>query len=73
MSLIDNRASLIQSKITSKSMVNLDKDIIVSGTDFYNMFSSAYVTSKRPHSYSDYYILEVEPNTSDEIYLEFYF
>jgi hypothetical protein len=73
MSVVDSRNTLLHSQITAKSKVTLDKDIIIPATDFYNMFSAAYVTSKRPHSYSDYYILEVPPHTKNAIYLEFYF
>ena len=40
--------------------MNLDKDIILNRKNFYNLFSAAYITSKRPHAISDYRALEVK-------------
>lgn len=39
--------------------------------DFYNLFASAYVTSLRKHAVSDYYLIQVPPNTNNAIHLTF--
>ncbi len=63
MSVIDRKVNHLGSSLkhTVKERVNLDKDIMVNRKDFYNLFSSAYITSKRPHATSEYKYLEVKP------------
>ena len=62
MSVVDKRANHLGSnlKATVKERVNLDKDIMLNRKDFYNLFSAAYITSKRPHAISEYKFLDIK-------------
>lgn len=55
--------------------MNLDRDFMITETDLLNLFSTAYIASRRDSNgqnyYSDYYILNVEPNNKKAIYLKF--
>jgi len=48
---------------------------MINETDFINLFSTAYVASRRDekesHYISDYYLLTVEPQNKKAIYLKF--
>ena len=74
MSVVDRKVNTLGSMIKSTipKTVNLDRDIFLNKADFYNMFSAAYLTSTRPHAVSNYYILEVQPNNKNALYLEFH-
>ena len=74
MSVVDRKVNTLGSmlKSTIPSTVNLDRDIFLNKSDFYNMFSAAYITSTRPHAVSNYYILEVQPHNKNALYLEFH-
>lgn len=73
MSVVDKRTNTLGSNLkhTVKERVNLDKDIFVNRKDFYNLFASAYITSKRPHAISSYKFLDIKERTKNAFYLEF--
>lgn len=58
-----------------KQKLSLDRDFMINETDFINLFSTAYVASRRDekesHYISDYYLLTVEPQNKKAIYLKF--
>ena len=56
MSVIDQKVNSFGSNLkqTISPSVNLEKDIFMNKKDFQNTFSSAYITSKRPHAVADY-------------------
>ncbi len=52
----------------------LERDFMVNDSDLLNLFSNAYVASRREqekHYISDYYLVEVPPNNKRSIYLRF--
>lgn len=52
-------------------LINLERTMVMKEDAFYNLFACAYVTSLRTHAVSDYYLLEVPPNTHNAIHLGF--
>ena len=57
MSVIDKEIINIKDMLSTR--VALEKDILMKKKDFFNLFSCAYVTSARKHSYSNYYLIDV--------------
>lgn len=51
----------------------LQRDFMIDHNDFLNLFSAAYIASRRDkHNYfSDYYLLNVPANNKNSIYLKF--
>ena len=74
MSVLDKKVNYLGSNLKASIApgVNLEKDIIMAKKDFYNLFAAAYVTSKRPHAVSNYFLLEVEPNNKHAFFFEFF-
>jgi len=54
----------------------LERDFMMNEHDFINLFSSAYIASRRdeisPAYFSDYEIFEVPANNSKAVYFKFY-
>lgn len=61
--------------LPEKYTMALQRDFMINETDFLNLFSTAYIASKRDANeqnyFSDYYVLQVEPNNKKSIYLRF--
>ncbi len=57
-----------------KKSIRLERDFIIDGQDFINLFASVYISSKRERIdfFSSYYLLKVPPNQKNAIYLEFF-
>lgn len=51
----------------------LQRDFMMNQNDFLNLFSAAYISSRRQKNnyFSDYYLLQIPPNNKNSIYLKF--
>lgn len=58
-----------------KHKLSLERDFMVTEADLLNLFSTAFIASRRDeiekHYISDYFIINVEPNNKKSIYLRF--
>lgn len=71
MSVLDKEIN--QKYELSKHKMALQRDFMMNHNDFLNLFSSAFIASRREkHNYfSDYYLLSIPANIKNAIYLKF--
>lgn len=57
----------------NKYKMALQRDFMMDHNDFLNLFSAAYIASRRDkvNYFSDYYLLNIPPNNKNSIYLKF--
>jgi hypothetical protein len=69
MSVVDNKLNSNYSKYSKDYVFSLERDFMMNGEDFLNLFSAAYITSKRGDQYySNYHVVNFEPNQKQAIY-----
>ena len=71
MSVIDQKINRTYN--SSICPIRLERDFLITGNDFLNLFSIAYVASNREKEdcYSNYYLLNIPAYHKSAVYLEF--